>query len=80
VARYVDGAKRYKSGTWPKKQFRWFDPSASVVHFDTPQTPTPQYAGPCQGCPSQGGPGRPGAPNDHGFVAVSNGGGVVPLA
>jgi hypothetical protein len=79
VAHYVDGGKRYKSGTWPKTPFKWFDTSTSVVHFDTPQTPTATYAGPCEGCPSQGGPGQFGAPNTTGFVAKWNGGGEAAL-
>ena len=59
VGWYANGAKRYIAGTWPKKQFDWFDKDTSVYHFETRQTPAPTYVGPCQGCPSTGGPARP---------------------
>ena len=61
VGWYADGAKRYKAGTWPKKQFDWFDKGTSVYHFETRQTPAPTYVGDCQGCPSTGGPGQTGS-------------------
>ena len=75
---YVDGAKRYKGGTWPKKQFGWYKESTGVFKFDTRQTPTPVYAGDCTGCPSQGGPGQPGT-NPAGFIAKAYGGGEAAL-
>ncbi|MEX1009647.1 MAG: hypothetical protein WD271_17650 [Acidimicrobiia bacterium] len=80
VTWYVDGAKRYKSGTWPKTPFKWFDKTGSVVKFDTSPTPTATYAGPCEGCPSQGGTGQYGAPNTNGFVAKAAGGGEASLS
>ncbi|HXY94365.1 MAG TPA: hypothetical protein VEP49_17940 [Acidimicrobiia bacterium] len=79
VGWYADGAKRYKSGTWPKKQFDWFDKKTSVYHFTTRQTPAPTYAGDCQGCPSTGGPGQPDAPSNAGFIAKANGQGESSL-
>jgi hypothetical protein len=73
VGWYVDGAKRYVATTWPKKQFAWFDKSASIQAFDSrPGGPLP-YAGDCEGCPSTGGPGQPGAP---GNVVVFQAGGT----
>jgi hypothetical protein len=73
VGWYVDGAKRYVATTWPKKQFAWFDKSASITGFETrPGGPLP-YAGDCQGCPSTGGPGQPGSP---GNVVVFKAGGT----
>jgi hypothetical protein len=73
IAWYTDGAKRYRGGTVPKKQFGWFDPSTSVYKFDTRQTPAPVYVGDCTGCPSQGGPGQPGT-SPAGFTAKAGGG------
>jgi len=73
VGWYVDGGKRYVATTWPKKEFAWFDKSASIQAFDSrPGGPLP-YAGDCQGCPSTGGPGQPGAP---GNVVVFKAGGA----
>jgi hypothetical protein len=76
VVRYVDGAKRYKAGTWPEKQFAWFDERDTVINFETRQTPTPVYVGDCEGCPATGGPGTPGTPSSAGFVALAGGGGA----
>jgi hypothetical protein len=64
VGWYVDGAKRYVATTWPKKQFAWFDKSASIQAFDSRPGGPPPYAGDCQGCPSTGGSGQPGAPGN----------------
>ncbi len=49
---YVDGARRYESGTWPKKLPRFFDPAASTAALDPlPAADVlPDY--PCDGCPS----------------------------
>ena len=80
VVQYVGQGKRYKSGAWPKQQFKWFDPSGSVVKFDTRQTPAPVYAGDCAGCPATGGPGQTGSPSPSGFVAKANGGGDAALS
>jgi hypothetical protein len=79
VGWYADGAKRYISGTWPKKQFSWFDKDASVYEFATRQTPAPTYAGDCQGCPATGGPGQPGSPSKAGFIAKAYGQGETGL-
>jgi hypothetical protein len=77
VARYIDGAKRYRSGTWPSKPFPWFEEEGTVVDFATTQPPLPVSAGDCAGCPSQGGSGQPGSPNLSGFVAKAGGQGAV---
>jgi hypothetical protein len=74
VVRYVDGAKRYRAGTWPTKAIPWFQKPGSVVAFDTRQPPIPRYLGDCKGCPATGGPGQPGTPSPDGFVARANGG------
>jgi hypothetical protein len=73
VVRYVDGAKRYRAGTWPKKQFAWFEEPGSVIFFETRQTPTPVYVGDCTDCPAGGGPGQVGSPSSEGFVAKAYG-------
>lgn len=77
VGWYADGAKRYTSGSWPKKRFGWFDKTTSVYKYDTRQTPPPIYVGDCEGCPSTGGPGLPGSPSKSGFVARAGGVGSV---
>jgi hypothetical protein len=79
VARYVDGAKRYRSGTWPTKSFPWFEEEGTVIDFATTQPPLPVSAGACTGCPSQGGPGEPGTPTASGFVAKADGQGAEGL-
>ncbi len=53
VITFVNGAKRYRASTWPKKQFAWFEKKGTVVGFDTRQTPTPVYAGDCADCPAR---------------------------
>jgi hypothetical protein len=73
VGWYVDGAKRYVATTWPKKQFAWFDKSASIQAFDSRPGGPPPYVGDCQGCPSTGGAGQPGSP---GNVVVFKAGGT----
>jgi hypothetical protein len=79
VGWYANGAKRYKAGTWPKKQFGWFDKSTSVFQFETRQTPAPTYIGDCAGCPATGGSGQPGATSKSGFIAKAYGEGEAPL-
>lgn len=73
VVRYLDGARRYRASTWPRKQFRWFEEEGTVVHFETRPTPTPVYVGDCTDCPSGGGPGQAGTPSPGGFVARAYG-------
>ena len=73
VVRYVDGGKRYNSGSWPTKPFAYFKEAGSVVDFDTRQTPTPTYVGDCTDCPAAGGPGQAGTPSAAGFVAKAYG-------
>ena len=77
---YADGAKRYKAGTVPKKQFGWFDKATSVFKFDTRPTPARSTSATATGCPSQGGPGQAGTPNPDGFVAKADGGGEAALS
>jgi hypothetical protein len=79
VGWYANGAKRYKAGTWPKKQFAWFDKSTSVYHFATRQTPAPTYVGDCAGCPATGGPGQLGSESKSGFLAKAYGEGEAAL-
>jgi hypothetical protein len=74
VAQYLDGAKRYRAGSWPTRQVKWFDRSTSIVQFDT-QPVARVYIGDCTSCPSHGSPRTPGAPNPTGFVAKANGAG-----
>ncbi len=57
---YVNDAKRYHAGSWPKTTFKFFDPTGAVSVFDTSPLPTDPPA-PCVGCPSQGGSGTPAA-------------------
>ncbi len=54
---YVNGARRYASGQWPKTPFRFFDKTGAVVKFTT--RPVQLVANPCTGCPSDGGDGTP---------------------
>jgi hypothetical protein len=75
VVRYVDGAKRYISGTWPKRQFEFFDADGTVIDFDTRQTPTPEYVGDCTDCPAGGESASPVAPDQGRFVLKAYGSG-----
>jgi hypothetical protein len=68
VGWYLDGAKRYKAGTWPKQQFAWFTKDDAIYQFDTRPVPI-EYVGDCAACPAGTGV-APGAPNDDGFTAV----------
>ena len=52
---YLDNAKRYVVGTFPKAKKAFFDPSNSISQFEAlpASEPTwPEY--PCDGCPSEG--------------------------
>jgi hypothetical protein len=60
VAWYVDNAKRYIAGTWPKQTFNFFEKEGATFVFETSPTPVAAPA-PCTGCPSSGGPGTPSA-------------------
>jgi hypothetical protein len=75
VVRYVDGGKRYISGTWPKRQFEFFDADGTVIDFDTRQTPTPEYVGDCTDCPAGGESASPVAPDQGRFVLKAYGSG-----
>ena len=52
---YVDGAKRYKAGDWPKKPMTFFDKSTAIQVFPTSPTPgvpaQPVHRMPEQRCP-----------------------------
>ena len=61
---YVDGAKRYKAGDWPKKPMTFFDKTTAIQVFPTSPTP-PAQPNPCTGCPSAVLPAHP-APHDGG--------------
>jgi hypothetical protein len=67
VSYYLDGSKRYKAGSWPKKALNWFDKDGAVLIFPTRPDPTPVYTE-CTQCPAKGAPGQPGAPSLDGFV------------
>ncbi len=54
VTWYVNGAKGYKGGEFPKKTFNFFDKNGSVFVLDTPVIPNGPVIG-CVNCPSQGG-------------------------
>jgi hypothetical protein len=54
---YVDGARRYAAGQWPKQPFAFFDNTGAIVKF--PTRPVPLVVQPCTGCPSEGGAGTP---------------------
>ena len=49
---YVNGAKRYESGSWPKTTPKFFDAASSTAALDPlpPADVPPDY--PCDGCPS----------------------------
>jgi hypothetical protein len=49
---YVNGAKRYESGSWPKTTPKFFDAASSTPALDPlpPADVPPDY--PCDGCPS----------------------------
>jgi hypothetical protein len=49
---YLNQAKRYRAGDWPKGEPKFFDPTASIQQFATlpPTDVPPTY--PCKGCPS----------------------------
>jgi hypothetical protein len=79
VAWYVNDGARYRSGSVPKKQFAWFDKSASVYKFDTRPGPARTLAGECTGCPSHGGTAQTGTPSPDGFIAKAHGDGSTAL-
>jgi hypothetical protein len=54
---YVEGARRYAAGQWPKQPFAFFDKTGAIVKF--PTRPVPLVVQPCTGCPSEGGAGTP---------------------
>jgi hypothetical protein len=47
---YLNGAKRYSAGTFPKGEQPFFDASSSLVTFKSYPDKIPSY--PCNGCPS----------------------------
>ena len=78
VSWYLDGARRYSTGTWPKKS-PWFSKSGAVYQFDEyPAEPLPTAAAPCEPgqCPATGASQpTPGTPSASGFVADASIGG-----
>ncbi len=72
VAWFVDGAKRYRAGSYPKKQFTWFDETDALVSYTTyPGTP-PVAAPPCTTCPATTGA-RAGAADQDTIIAPWHG-------
>jgi hypothetical protein len=72
---YVDGAKRYKGGSWPTKPIAWFSKTGAVQSFESapPGYTTPVAGVACTGCPSQGGTQKPGSPSESGFTVKYGG-------
>ena len=73
VSWYMDGARRYSSGSWPKN-LAWFDKSTSIDQIDSlpPGVTLPVAAPPCAAgkCPSTGATEpAPGTPSPSGFIA-----------
>jgi hypothetical protein len=73
VSWYMNGGRRYRSGTWPKNLV-WFDKANSVHQFDglPPGVVLPTAAAPCKPavCPSTGATDvSAGTPSPTGFIA-----------
>jgi hypothetical protein len=52
---YVNGAKRYVSGHFPKSEPKFFDKALSIPAFDAVPASEPKFPTyPCDGCPSSG--------------------------
>ena len=49
---FLNGAKRYYAGTWPKGDQPFFDRSASLVQLESPPPSDAPASFPCEGCPS----------------------------
>ena len=49
---FVNGAKRYSAGTWPKGTQKFFDRSSSIAQLEAPPPGDAPPNFPCQGCPS----------------------------
>jgi hypothetical protein len=49
---FLNGAKRYYAGTWPKGDQPFFDRSASLVQLESPPPSDQPPDFPCEGCPS----------------------------
>ena len=49
---YLNQAKRYRAGTWPKGEPKFFDPSVSIAQFATFPAAEVPPSYPCKGCPS----------------------------
>jgi hypothetical protein len=60
VTWYLDDAKRYTTGTWPKTKLEFFDKTGAVIAFATPPVDYGEII-PCEGCPSAAGTGTPAA-------------------
>jgi hypothetical protein len=74
---YVDGAKRYRAGTWPKQQFDWFNKSKSIIALEASQVPAAVAAASCTNCPATGASSPTvGVHGASSFVAKAGGGEV----
>jgi hypothetical protein len=49
---FLNGAKRYSAGTWPKGDQPFFDRSASLVQLESPPASDAPPTFPCEGCPN----------------------------
>ena len=49
---FLNGAKRYYAGKWPKGDQAFFDPGASLVQLEAPPASDAPPNFPCDGCPS----------------------------
>jgi hypothetical protein len=52
VFQYLNQAKRYRAGDWPKGEPKFFDPTVSITQFATFPTAEIPPTYPCKGCPS----------------------------
>ena len=72
VTWFLDSAKRHLAGSYPKKQFSWFDKTGAIVSFTTyPGTP-PVAAPACTTCPATTGT-LPGAADQSTVIAPWHG-------
>ena len=72
VAWFVDGGKRYLAGTYPKKQFAWFDKDGALLEFDAYPGDQPTPAPACTTCPAA--TGAPAGATDPSTIVAKWGG------
>jgi hypothetical protein len=67
---FVDGGRRYSSGTWPTKKIPYFDKDKAITSFTSQPAGVPVGTpAPCTGCPSSGNTTiKPGAPDNTSFM------------